>query len=172
MPACCELPVSNDLQFSPSLIQHLSDLPTPGGDNSPSTTRQTTLDEHIRARINSELARLKAEEAEIQERIARELEKENLDKEGASAKDDKIKSSTILQQELADLSSKISVNREKRDVEKNFPEVHKARSSLLACYKAKQDRPLDCWYEAAEFRLAVKKAEQVGTFHSASRYRG
>lgn len=126
-----------------------------------------TLDEHVRQRINAELARLKAQEEEIQDKIARALEKEKLDREAAAANDgsskqeDRIKSSTALQQELAELKKKIDINREKRDLERNFPEIAKARSQLLACYRDKRDRPLDCWAEAADFRTAVKQAEQV-----------
>merc|ERR1711879_161908 len=155
------------VRFSPSLVQHLSDLPSTSGDssNAPSSSRQATLDEHIRARINSELQALKQQEAEIQEKIQRALEKENLDKEAASAGNGNgnasgIKSSTALMQELAEVARKVEAHREQRDVEKNFPQVHAARGSLVACYKKNKDRPLDCWLEAAEFRQAVKKAEQ------------
>jgi hypothetical protein len=44
------------LQFSPSLVQHLSDLPSAPGESGPSSSRQSTLDEHVRERIASELS--------------------------------------------------------------------------------------------------------------------
>lgn len=65
-------------------------------------------------------------------------------------------------QELEEVARKVQAHREQRDVQKNFPEVLNARTSLIACYKKNKETPLDCWLEAAEFRQAVKKAEQVG----------
>jgi altered-inheritance-of-mitochondria protein 13 len=105
---------------------------------------------------------LKQQESEIQERIQRALEKENLDKEAGKDEKDSIRSSVVLQQELAEVTRKVEEHRERRDIEKNFPEVLARRNELIACYRSHKDRPLDCWSEASEFRLAVKKAEQVG----------
>jgi altered-inheritance-of-mitochondria protein 13 len=147
------------MQFSPSLVQHLSDLPSSPGESGPSSSRQSTLDEHIRERIASELSRLKAQEAELQEKIHRALEQENLSKESSQEKN--IKSSTVLQQELDEITRKVEEHREKRNIEKNYPEVFQARNQLLQCYRQYKDRPLDCWQEAADFRSAVKRAEQV-----------
>jgi altered-inheritance-of-mitochondria protein 13 len=147
------------MQFSPSLVQHLSDLPSGPGEGGPSSARQSTLDEHVRERINSELARLKAQEAELQEKIHRALEQENLAKESSQEKS--VKSSQLLQQELDEITRKVEQHREKRNIEKNFPEVFQTRQQLLQCYRQYKDRPLDCWQEAANFRQAVKQAEQV-----------
>ena len=146
-------------QFSPSLIQHLSDLPTSGGDNSPSSERQSTLDEHVRRRISAELARLKAEEAEVQEKIQRALEKENLESETSA--NDKVKSSQALQQELDQIAKKVEVHREKRDLQRNYPDVASKRDDLVRCYRKNREKPLECWFETAEFRNAVREAEQV-----------
>lgn len=150
-------------------MQHLSDLPSTDGSspNAPSAARQSTLDEHVRARIASELARLKAQESEIQEKIQRVLERENLEKETSSA--EAIKSSQVLKQELEELSQKITQHRERRNVQKNFPEIAAARRDLVACYREKVDKPLDCWQEAAQFRAAVKAAEQVRVSTHAAR---
>lgn len=140
-------------------MQHLSDLPSTPGESGPTPSRQSTLDEHVRERIASELARLKAQEAELQEKIHRALEQENLAKETSQEKH--IKSSQVLQQELEEITRKVEEHREKRDVQKNFPEVYSARQQLIQCYRQYKDRPLDCWQEAADFRTAVKRAEQV-----------
>lgn len=87
-----------------------------------------------------------------------------MDKEAGDAKNLEgaaVRSSTALQQELDEIQRKVEQHRERRDPNTSFPEVVKARKSLVACYLENKDRPLDCWSEAADFRLAVKRAEQV-----------
>lgn len=102
---------------------------------------------------------MKAQESELQEKIHRALEQENLERE--SSKEKSVKSSQVLQQELDEIARKVEQHREKRNIEKNYPEIYKSRQQLLQCYKQYKDRPLDCWQEAADFRLAVRRAEQV-----------
>lgn len=68
------------LQFSESLIDHLSSSASPSS-GAPSAARQETLDTHIQSRINSELARLREQESSVRAEIEKALERENLDKE-------------------------------------------------------------------------------------------
>ena len=95
----------------------------------------------------------------MQEKIARALEKENLEKETSA--EQAVKSSQLLQQELQEISKKVTQHRERRDIDKSFPEIAQARKDVIKCYTDNKDRTLDCWREAAHFRLAVRNAEQV-----------
>ena len=97
----------------------------------------------------------------MQEKIQRALEKENLDQEKMINKEEAIKSSQDLQKELDQLAQKVEYHREKKDLKKNYPEVVSKRDQLIQCYRQNKERPLDCWLEAAEFKGAVRKAEQV-----------
>ncbi|KAJ3805766.1 hypothetical protein F5876DRAFT_51281, partial [Lentinula aff. lateritia] len=98
--------------FSPEVVEQLSErqastIPTP--------ERQSTLDEHIRTRIQDEVKQLRKAEEEVQEEI-RALEKENLDREkamaGQSSEEGRagagsVKSSAALLGDLEEIRSKI-----------------------------------------------------------------
>lgn len=132
-------------------------------------TSQTNLDSSIKSAISAELSRLRKQEAQVQQAIQAQLEKENLDiesKHSASKKEGSGssagRSSHSLQQELDAVRSKIQRHdgfKEKLTADKT---VKDAREKVVRCYAEKGEaRTLDCWGEAKAFQEAVQKAEKV-----------
>lgn len=107
-------------------------------ENGPDSARQSKLDESVRKRIKSELDRLRAQEASVRGEIEKALEKENLDREKASAGKEgegaAHRNSVILKQDLEEVRKKIERHHEKRELQ-NYPDVKAAQESLIACYR-------------------------------------
>lgn len=127
-------------QFSQDVVNHLSDhLASP--DTPPE--RQSTIDAHIRSRIQSELERLREEEAQVKEEIERVLEKENLDRERAMAGEESeaddgaaggVKSSTALMGDLEEVRRKVEKYHARHNLE-GLSEVQAKGEAVTSCYK-------------------------------------
>jgi len=148
------------IQFSQEVIDHLQE-----GAGSPGTSpdRQSTLDAHIRTRINAELGRLREEEKLVREQIEAALEKENLTRERAGIDGDEaeagVASSTSIQGALDEVQRKVDRFHAKRDVTGSLP-VSDSSQKLIECYRSHQKTPLDCWREVDAFKSAVATEEQ------------
>jgi altered-inheritance-of-mitochondria protein 13 len=110
--------------------------------SSPSPERQATLDGHIRARIASELAHLREEEAGVRAEIEQALEKENLDREremagaeeGGEEGAGNVRSSAALMGDLEEVRSKVEKYQARRELTE-FPEVKRNGEAVVECYK-------------------------------------
>jgi MICOS complex subunit MIC19 len=118
--------------------------------STPETTpeRQNTLDNHVRARIQAELARLQAEEVHVREQIEAVLERENLDREKAlsgtgpgeshgvreDATSGNVSSSALLQGDLEEVQKKVERFHVRRQLD-DHPQVKEARDAVLQCYQ-------------------------------------
>ena len=156
-----ETPIS----FSQDVVNQLADrLDSP--ETSPE--RQSTLDGIVRARIRSELERLKQEEEVVRQEIENALEKENLDREremaeANSAEGDsitgRIPNSAVLMGDLEEIRSRVDKYQARRDLT-DFPDVKLAGEAVVSCYKANVSTPLQCWREVELFKLAVSNLEK------------
>jgi MICOS complex subunit MIC19 len=133
------------VQFSQDVVNHLSD-------NAASTEttpeRQTTLDAHIRARIQAELAHLRQEEENVRQEITKALEKENLDREremaggeagAADATESEggvgsVKSSAALQGDLEEVRQKLDKYKAKQELTEAL-EIKAHGEAVVNCYK-------------------------------------
>jgi len=150
------------IQFSQQVVDQLQS-------NLASTTtppeRQSTLDSHIRSRIQAELARLREEEKDVREQIEIALEKENLDRERAMAGEEdseavgSLKSSASLMGDLDEVQKKVERYHAKRDLA-DYPKVKEQSESLVSCYRSNPETPLNCWKEVSLFKAAVASEEQ------------
>ncbi|THV08059.1 hypothetical protein K435DRAFT_815286 [Dendrothele bispora CBS 962.96] len=157
--------VEQPIQFSPDVVDQLSDhtaSPTP------TPERQSTLDEHIRSRIQNEVKQLRKEEEEVHKAIHSALEKENLDREKAMAGDASesgetgagtIKSSAALFGDLEEIRAKIERFQARKELS-NYPEIKSSQEALLSCYKAHPTTALECWREVSKFKASVAQLEQ------------
>lgn len=103
----------------------------------PDATRQSTLDEHVRSRIQAELARLQSEEDIVRRQIETALEKENLDKEVAHAGKEGEKpviSSSGLKDDLEDIQKRAERYLIRKKME-DKPEIKAKQELLLKCYQ-------------------------------------
>lgn len=149
------------VQFSQDLVDHLSDRIT---STSPDSARQSTLDEHVRSRIQAELSRLQSEEEQVRQQIETALEKENLDKEtelaNKGAEDGKLTtSSSALAEELEQVQKRAERFLERKRMD-DFPEVKEKQGALLKCYSNNRSTSLDCWKEVEEFKQSVASLEK------------
>lgn len=128
---------TSPVQFSDSLINHLSSSSPSSNPNAPSSSRQETLDSHIQSRINQELKRLKEEEQEVKLEIEKALEKENLVKEaGDGVQGSGISHSVSLMRDLEELEKRTQAKREesKKDLASGvWAEVEGGRLTLTEC---------------------------------------
>ncbi|WFD40711.1 uncharacterized protein MJAP1_003699 [Malassezia japonica] len=125
----------------------------------PDAKRQETLDSAIQDKIHEELSKLRKQEQEMQKKIELALEKENIERQGKPwFGNDKGQSSELLQQELDRVKSQIE-KYYKRDLN-SFPSLKEARDKVIACYRADNNRTLDCWREVDAFKQAIKGAEK------------
>ena len=103
-----------------------------------SPERQSTLDAHIRARINAELGRLREEEKVVREQIEAALEKENLSKERPGTEGDEaeggVNSSSSIQGALDEVQKKVDRFHAKRDISGYLP-VSESSQKLIECYR-------------------------------------
>ena len=130
--------VTNQLcrrQFSQQVIDHLQEST---GSPSTSPERQSTLDAHIRARINAELGRLREEERVVREQIEAALEKENLTKERTVTDSDEteggVNSSSSVQGALDEVQKRVDRFHAKRDLG-GYLLVSESSQKLIECYR-------------------------------------
>jgi len=148
------------IQFSQEVIDHLQES---AGSPDTSPDRQSTLDAHIKARINAELGRLREEEKLVREQIEAALEKENLSRERAGIDGDEaeggVTSSSSIQGALDEVQRKVDRFHGKRDLG-GYLLVGESSQKLIECYRSHQKTPLDCWREVDAFKSAVATEEQ------------
>ncbi|OCH95208.1 hypothetical protein OBBRIDRAFT_816640 [Obba rivulosa] len=153
------------IQFSQDVVNQLADEQA-----SPAIPpeRQTTLDAHVRARIDAELARLRAEEEAVRAEIERALEKENLDRErdmageAAAAEGDSagsVRSSAALMGDLEEVRQKVERFHQRQEAQ-DFAEVRTRGEAVASCYKSHPKTTLDCWREVDNFKASVAQLEQ------------
>ncbi|KAF8892681.1 hypothetical protein BD779DRAFT_1510328 [Infundibulicybe gibba] len=148
------------IQFSQDVVNQLADqLESP----EISPERQSTLDAHIRSRIQGELQHLKKEEEEIKHEIESALERENLDREASSVGDGSeagdVKTSAALLGDLEEIRSKVDRFNARKSLDA-FPEVKASGEAVISCYKNNPSTPLDCWHEVTNFKAMVAKVEE------------
>lgn len=155
------------IQFSQDVVNQLSDqLASPAIP----PERQTTLDAHVRARMDAELARLRAEEEEVRAEIERALEKENLDRERGMAGESaaapegedaagSVKSSAALMGDLEEVRRKVERFHQRQEAQ-DFAEVRAKGEAVVSCYRSHPKTTLDCWREVGEFKASVAQLEQ------------
>lgn len=117
------------------MIDHLQES---AGSPGTSPERQSTLDAHIKARINAELGRLREEERVVREQIEAALEKENLNKERTGTDGDEIEggvnSSSSVQGALEEVQKKVNRFHAKRDLS-GYLLVSESSQKLIECYR-------------------------------------
>jgi altered-inheritance-of-mitochondria protein 13 len=135
------LRVEYNFKFSQDVVNHLAD-----NSLSPETSpeRQTTLDSHVRARIQAELEHLRAEEENVQKQIELALEKENIDREISSAGGESetseeaaqgdVKNSTMLLGDLEEIRSRVDRFQARRQLS-DYPAVKESGEAVVLCYK-------------------------------------
>ncbi|TFK55325.1 hypothetical protein OE88DRAFT_1623751 [Heliocybe sulcata] len=147
------------IQFSNEVVNHLSDTSA-----SPDTPpeRQSTLDAHIRQRIQAELAHLREEESHVREEIERALEKENLDRERDMAGDEsgQVKSTTALLGDVDELRKQVERFHSKKE-EEDFVGARTRGEAVVQCFRNNPSTPLDCWKQVTEFKASVAHVEEV-----------
>ncbi|KAJ7098183.1 hypothetical protein B0H15DRAFT_824520 [Mycena belliarum] len=149
--------VSTPVSFSPDLVDALADHAL-----APETPpeRQAELDAHIRARIQTELHHLRAEEQAVRDQIHAALEKENLDREHAMAGDpDAVKAAPALLADLEQVRVKVDRFHARRDLAE-YPALREHIEAVVACYKNNPAAPLDCWQQVDKFKASVAEMEQ------------
>ncbi|KAG1754188.1 hypothetical protein EDB19DRAFT_1902360 [Suillus lakei] len=151
------------IQFSQDVVNHLSDR-SMSPDTSPE--RQSTLDAHVRARMQAELEHLRAEEESVQKEIELALERENIDREMSSAGGESsdevaegdVKNSMTLMGDLEEIRTKVDRFQARRHLS-DYPAVKESGETVVFCYKQNPTTPLDCWREVREFNASVAQAE-------------
>jgi altered-inheritance-of-mitochondria protein 13 len=129
-------------QFGQDVVHHLSDHLT-----SPETTpdRQTTLDAHIRSRIQADLQHLREQEEHVQHEIEIALEKENLEREKSMAgevsapnEDEstlaRVKSSAALMGDLEEIRNKVDRFHSRQEFE-GIRTVKEKGEAVVSCYR-------------------------------------
>ncbi|KAJ3476328.1 hypothetical protein NLI96_g11230 [Meripilus lineatus] len=153
------------IQFSEEVVHQLTDHIST---TEPTRERQTSIDSHVRSRIQAELARLREEEQLVKVEIEQALEKENLDKEREMAGEEtgtaegvtgSLKSSTSLLGDLEDVRQKVERFHKRKDLEES-PLLREKGEAVVLCYQSNPTTPLDCWRAVGEFKAAVSKVEQ------------
>ncbi|KAK4058427.1 hypothetical protein OIO90_000585 [Microbotryomycetes sp. JL221] len=129
------------------------------------TTPVQTLDQHIQSRIQSELKRLREQEAQVRQEIERALEKENLDREkGSNESSAGLAHSASLLKDLEELEGRtLSLKEESRKHLESAPwrTVESERKSLVECFKNNKSTPLNCQLEVNRFKDAVAGVEKA-----------
>ncbi|KAH8102821.1 hypothetical protein BXZ70DRAFT_751255 [Cristinia sonorae] len=153
------------IQFSDDVVNQLADN---SASAAPSPARQSTLDSHIRSRIQVELTRLRQEEETIKQEIEQALEKENLDRERALAGEETVdeseasggvKSGAVLLGDLEDLKQKVDRYHKRRE-DGSLSELQSQAQAVVECYRSNATTPLECWREVTNFKLSVAQVEQ------------
>ena len=129
-------------QFGKDVVNHLSDQlasseTTPG--------RQTTLDAHIRSRIQADLQHLREQEEHVRHEIEIALEKENLEREKSMAGEvsggdvdentlGSVKSSAVLIGDLEEIRSKVDRFHSRQEFE-GIRTVKGKSEAVVSCYR-------------------------------------
>lgn len=110
----------------------------------PPPERQSSIDAHVRSRIQSELARLRSEEEQVKEEIEHALEKENLDRERDMAGEESeseeqgtagtVKSSAALMGDLEELRSKVERFHARHEMQ-DYSTVQAKGEAVKSCYQ-------------------------------------
>ncbi|KAI7265107.1 hypothetical protein KC345_g8593 [Hortaea werneckii] len=61
--------------------------------------------------------------------------------------------------EIMDLKTKLE-QRKRTDAASSYPEVEKAKESMVQCLRLNDRRPLDCWQEVEQFKREVGRLER------------
>lgn len=120
-------------------MNHLED-----SNASPETTpaQQSVLDAHIRAKIQAEISRLRAEEEDVKRQLELALQRENIERErGDRDFEDgqgdeevaQVKSTSSLQSDLEEIQQKVNRFHRRQNLE-DVPEVHEAKERVTQCY--------------------------------------
>ncbi|KAK4051798.1 hypothetical protein OIV83_002503 [Microbotryomycetes sp. JL201] len=156
---------SSPVQFSDTLINHLQTASGPTPDGSVPSSRQQTLDQHIQSRIQSELKRLREQEAQVRQEIERALEKENLDREKGKAGDVAgLSHSASLLKDLEELEArtvKLRQESSKQLESEPWKAVDSGRQTLVECLRNNKQSPLDCQAQVQKFKEAVAGVERA-----------
>jgi len=148
------------IQFSQQVVDHLQES---AGSPGTSPERQSTLDTHIKARINAELVRLREEEKVVREQIEAALEMENITKERTGTEDEVteggVNNSSSIQGALDGVQEKVNRFHAKRDLS-GYLLVSESGQKLIECYRSHHKTPLDCWREVDAFKSVVVTEEQ------------
>jgi MICOS complex subunit MIC19 len=125
-------------QFSNEVLAQLSSSLT---ETTPTPEREATLDSHVRTRIREEVARLREQETEVQNEIARALAKENLKTEAriASSGDEEagrvvVASSASLREDVEEVRRRVERFQKRRE-ELGVQGVEGAREEVARCYR-------------------------------------
>lgn len=114
------------------------------------------------------MSRLRAEEEDVRREIELALEKENIERERgvteeseveSSEEETQARSSASLRADLEEVQKKVDRFQKRRGLD-DEPEVNHAKEAVVECYKRNPTTTLDCWYEVAQFKGSVAKAEQ------------
>ncbi|KAM0788439.1 hypothetical protein ACM66B_001574 [Microbotryomycetes sp. NB124-2] len=155
---------SSPVQFSDTLINHLQSSSGPSPDGSVPSSRQQTLDQHIQSRIQSELKRLREQEAQVRQEIERALEKENLDREKGGDAVASLSHSASLLKDLEELEArtvKLRQESSKQLESEPWKAVDGGRQSLVECLRNNKQTPLDCQVQVQKFKGAVAGVERA-----------
>jgi len=155
------------IQFGQDVVNHLSDQL---GSAQTTPERQTTLDAHIRSRIQADLQHLREQEDHVRREIELALEKENLEREknmaGEASEHDEdegtlgsVKSSAALIGDLEEVRSKVDRFHSRHEFE-GIRTVKVKGEAVVSCYRLHPTTTLDCWREVSEFKASVAQAEQ------------
>lgn len=170
-------------QFSPTLVSQLADRQN--ASPVPTSERQSTLDDQIRAKIKDEVGKLRREEEAVQKQIHTALEKENLDRErdgageladGTDSGIGAVKSSAALMGDLEEIRGKIERFQVRKSLQ-DWPQVRESREKLVECYRyawhillylalmyplrSHKASSLECWKEVEGFKDSVRTLEKA-----------
>ncbi|KAA1479723.1 hypothetical protein DENSPDRAFT_846339 [Dentipellis sp. KUC8613] len=149
------------IQFAHDLVNHLSDN-LDSSDIPPQ--RQSNLDDHIRQRIQAELARMREEEEAVHMQIENALARENLDRErdkseATNTMEKTVKSSAVLFSDMVQVKGNIDRFGSRHDFVE-LPLLQAKSGAVADCYRVNPTTTLDCWKQVSEFRNAVHQVEQ------------
>jgi MICOS complex subunit MIC19 len=161
---------STPINFSSELISSLQ------SSSETNSTRAKQLDLHIAQRVHEELAKLQADQTSAveaaKEKILREAEESKGSEEDKQSLKDKVREKIAGQvgeeqgkkeqssQKVLDEIERLKRELGQRKVLRELPkEVESARDGVVACLRANDRRPLDCWKEVEVFKREVRRME-------------
>lgn len=140
--SCMQVTTLRLWQFGQDVVNHLSDQST-SAEITPD--RQTTLDVHIRSRIQADLQHLREQEVQVQQDIENALERENLERERSMAGEvserhgdesilGSVKCSAALMGDLEEIRSKVDRFHSRQEIE-GIRVVKEKGEAVVACYR-------------------------------------
>ena len=115
-------------------------------------TRAKQLELHIQTRIHDELSKI----SDSLSTLPKDLPDTTPSASPTNPKNDL--SRTEVQKSVDELRRKLENRRLKEDIV-NDKAVEKAKTELVACFREKDRRPLDCWREVEAFKREVGRLE-------------